>query len=310
MEGRPRSFDTFVSVAVKYSVLRYNHLRDKTSNVAKHDICADGSRARGIGQDVRRDLGVAQSTKGEGACGDEERRAVADLRVFGGEEHDVPDHHEGGGADEEDLAFVEACGEVGEQDGEEGADYVGWHGAELLVYYRVDGRRVDRLCGTVSWLVFGKLSFQFQQLTRTIVGKKKAKPWTVMLSSKKMNEVPSTTGLKMPASNFFLSILSRTSVVPTRSDLMRAIANSFSSAVNHFADDGRSVSVKKAISDKPQVIIPSMMNIMRHVVRLPTLSRVRIPEASRPPKAPARGAITMYSDRRKASSLRRYQRDI
>ena len=82
--------------------------RNKPPNVPKHDIRADGSRARGIGQDVRRDLGVAQSTKGEGACGDEERRAVADLRVFGGEEHDVPDHHEGGGADEEDLAFVEA----------------------------------------------------------------------------------------------------------------------------------------------------------------------------------------------------------
>jgi hypothetical protein len=131
-----------------------------------------------------------------------------------------------------------------------------------------------------------------------------------MLSSKKMNDVPSTTGLKIPASNFFLSILSRTSVVPTRSDLIRAMASSFSSAVNHFADEGRSVSVKNAMSDRPQVMIPSMIKIIRHVVRLPTLSRVRIPEAKRPPKAPARGAITMYMDRRKASSLRLYHRDM
>jgi hypothetical protein len=65
----------------------------EASDVAKHDIRADGSRPSRIGQDVRGNLGVAQGAEGEGAGGDEEGRAVADLRVLGGEEHDVADHH-------------------------------------------------------------------------------------------------------------------------------------------------------------------------------------------------------------------------
>jgi hypothetical protein len=124
--------------------------RNKTSDVAEHDVRSDCGGARSICKDIRRNLGVAQGAEGEGACGDEEGGAVADLGVFGGEEHDVADHHQGGGADEEDLAFVEAGGEVGEEHCEEGADDVGWDGAELLVHYRVDGRGVDRLCGVVS----------------------------------------------------------------------------------------------------------------------------------------------------------------
>jgi hypothetical protein len=68
-------------------------LPDEASDVAKHDIRADGSRPSRIGQDVCGNLGVAQGAEGEGAGGDEEGRAVADLRVLGGEEHDVADHH-------------------------------------------------------------------------------------------------------------------------------------------------------------------------------------------------------------------------
>jgi hypothetical protein len=62
-----------------------------------------------------------------------------------------------------------------------------------------------------------------------IVGRKKARPWTVMLLRRKMKAVHSVTGLKMPRSNLGVSILSRTSVAPTRSDLTRAMARSFSS---------------------------------------------------------------------------------
>ena len=80
------------------------------------------------------------------------------------------------------------------------------------------------------------------------------------LSSRKMKDVASVTGLKMPESSFFVSILSSTAVVPTRSDLMRAIASSFSSADSHRAVSGLSVSVIKAISDMPIVMMPSMPN--------------------------------------------------
>jgi hypothetical protein len=58
------------------------------------------------------------------------------------------------------------------------------------------------------------------------------------------------------------------------------------------------------------VMRPSITKIMRQPVTPPKLLRVRIPDAKRPPKAPAMGAMTMYSDRRKVSSARRYQRDM
>jgi hypothetical protein len=44
-----------------------------------------------------------------------------------------------------------------------------------------------------------------------------------------MKDVANVTGLKMPRRVFLRSIWSSTSVVPTRSDLTRAMARSFSS---------------------------------------------------------------------------------
>lgn len=106
--------------------------RDEAADVAEHDVGADGGRAGGVGDDVGGDLGVAEGAEGEGAAGDEERRAVPDLRVRADEEHDVADHHEGGADDEEDVAAVEPPAEEREEDGEEGADDVRGHGVELL----------------------------------------------------------------------------------------------------------------------------------------------------------------------------------
>jgi hypothetical protein len=91
-----------------------------------------------------------------------------------------------------------------------------------------------------------------------MVGRKNARPWTVMLSSKKMKAVARVTGLKIPFRILGTSSLSRTSVDPTRSDLIRAIARSFSSCVSHLAVAGRSVKVKKAIRDRPMVMMPSI----------------------------------------------------
>ena len=95
----------------------------------------------------------------------------------------------------------------------------------------------------------------------------------------------------------------------TRSDFTLAMARSFSSAVSHRAVAGRSVKVKKAMRERPMVIMPSIAKIILQLVRLPTLSSVRIAEARRPPKAPAKGAMTMYNDKRKANSLLRYHRE-
>jgi hypothetical protein len=68
-------------------------------------------------------VSVAQSAEGEGAAGDDEGGAVADLRVAAGEElcrvslcyttfslgtdHDVANHHQGSTADEQDRASID-----------------------------------------------------------------------------------------------------------------------------------------------------------------------------------------------------------
>lgn len=56
-------------------------------------------------------------------------------------------------------------------------------------------------------------------------------------------DVESVRGLRMPAMILAVSILSRTSVVPRRSALMRLRARAFSSSVSQAADWGRSVRV-------------------------------------------------------------------
>lgn len=76
-----------------------------------------------------------------------------------------------------------------------------------------------------------------------MVGRKKARPWTVMLLRRKTRDVDRVRGLRMPAMSLAVSILSRTSVVPSRSLLTRAIARLFSSSLSHLAESGRSVSV-------------------------------------------------------------------
>lgn len=95
-------------------------------------------------------------------------------------------------------------------------------------------------------------------MVRTIVGRKKASPWTVMLLRQKMKAVVRTAGLKMPRNVFFLSSLSRTSLCPTRSDLTRAMARSFSACVSHRAVSGLSVRVKKEMIERRHVMMPSM----------------------------------------------------
>lgn len=105
-----------------------------------------------------------------------------------------------------------------------------------------------------------------------------------------MKAVDRVTGEKRPLIILVVSILSRTSVVPTRSDLTRAMANSFSSCESQRAVSGRSVNVKKAITEIQTVIMPSIAKIMRQVCRPAKDLSVRIAEAKRPPNAPASGA--------------------
>lgn len=97
----------------------------------------------------------------------------------------------------------------------------------------------------------------------TMVGRKKASPWTVTLLRQKTKAVDRVTGLRMPRRSLVLSSLSRTWVWPTRSDLTRAMARSFSSWVSQRAVCGRSVRVRNETRDSPMVIIPSMPSARR-----------------------------------------------
>ena len=83
----------------------------------------------------------------------------------------------------------------------------------------------------------------------TIVGRKKARPWTVTLFRRNTNAVERVTGLMIPLINFLVSILSKTSVAPSLSDLTRAIARSFSFSVSQRAVSGRSVRVTIGVGE-------------------------------------------------------------
>lgn len=129
------------------------------------------------------------------------------------------------------------------------------------------------------------------------------------LLRRKIMAVVKVTGLRRPRRVLVRSILSRTSVAPTRSDFTLAWAKSFSSSVSHLAVSGRSVRVKKAMIESPHVMMPSIAKIIRHVCNEPNWGSFKMALASKPPKAPAKGAMTMYKLSRNASSLLRYQRD-
>lgn len=82
-------------------------------------------------------------------------------------------------------------------------------------------------------------------MVRTMVGAKKASPWTVMLLRRKRREVEMVTGLVRPRMSLVVSMRSRTAVVVMRSEAMRAVASSFSAGVSQRAVEGRSVRVRK-----------------------------------------------------------------
>lgn len=67
---------------------------------------------------------------------------------------------------------------------------------------------------------------------------------TAATTSKWSESGPLTFGLKTPALILATSMLSKVSVVPTFSDLTRAIATSLSSGVSHLAVAGLSVKMK------------------------------------------------------------------
>jgi len=66
----------------------------------------------------------------------------------------------------------------------------------------------------------------------------------------------------------------------------------------------------KEIRAKQHVTMPSIAKIILQRVSEPKESSVRIAQANKPPKAPARGDMTMYSDSLNASSERLYDRDM
>ena len=52
--------------------------------------------------------------------------------MSGGKEHDIADHHERGGDNEEDIAFVEVPGQAGEENYKKCSNDVGRDGVQLL----------------------------------------------------------------------------------------------------------------------------------------------------------------------------------
>jgi hypothetical protein len=130
-----------------------------------------------------------------------------------------------------------------------------------------------------------------------------------MLSSRKMAAVASVIGLVKPRLSFVASILSRRTTCPSRSDLTRLVASSFSSSDSQRAVSGRSVSVTNAIRETPIVIIPSMTKIIRHPCKDPRCGNFKMAEASNPPMAPLKGAMVIHKPRRNVSSDRRYHLD-
>jgi len=89
-----------------------------------------------------------------------------------------------------------------------------------------------------------------------IVGAKKPNPCTVMFVNKKMKPVVMVVGLRIPREVFFMSILSKTSVVPTRSLNTRLAASAFSAGESQRAVSGRSVMVRKPMRARPMVMMP------------------------------------------------------
>lgn len=117
--------------------------RDQSTDVAKHDGRSDRGRASRVGDHVRRDVGVAESAKGEAAAGNQEGSTIPHHGVLAGEEHDVSRDHQGRADNEEDQSLVKSPAEEREQNGEEGAHNVGRDGVQLLRHH---GRmRVDSL---------------------------------------------------------------------------------------------------------------------------------------------------------------------
>jgi hypothetical protein len=69
-------------------------------------------------------LGVTESSKREGAAGNEEGSSISNVGFLTGEEHNVAAHYEGCANDEKDIAAVGFPAEEREEDGEEGTDYL------------------------------------------------------------------------------------------------------------------------------------------------------------------------------------------
>jgi len=116
-------------------------------------------------------------------------------------------------------------------------------------------------------------------------------PCTAMLTKMKIHETASVLGLTIPRIALVLLNLSVISVVPTFSDFTREMARSFSSCVSHLASCGWFVRVKKAMREMPTVMSPSTRKSCSQPLTLPIPLPLRMPDASRPPKAPASGAV-------------------
>ena len=131
----------------------------------------------------------------------------------------------------------------------------------VFAHWRAPGRSATRieLASSISHYLIHTL--------RTIEGRKKPRPCTVILLRRKTREhtkvwknsawhhctdAKHTVGFRAPLSHTLLFAESRTTADPILSALMRAAHRAFSSSVSHFAVSGRSVMRNHAATECQQ----------------------------------------------------------
>ena len=100
--------------------------RDETADIAKHHDCANRSRSCSVRHDVCGCLGVTESAEGESTCRDDKGGTVADLGLclVSRQEHDVANHHQWCGGDEQVDSLVNLGADQRKQNREESPNHV------------------------------------------------------------------------------------------------------------------------------------------------------------------------------------------
>lgn len=115
----------------------------KNGTHSEHDVPSDTCRPSTVGQDVDRDLGVAETSERERSTDGQEDSSITDVRLRGAEEHCVSDNGEGSAENEQREALVDLARDEGDNEVDDKANDIRRHSVQLLADRRgvgVDGR--------------------------------------------------------------------------------------------------------------------------------------------------------------------------